>query len=47
MWGQWKDNPAQRIMINNILFKLNDEYSIFEIAVELLLDFEEIEGKSN
>ncbi|MGE5328918.1 MAG: DUF4910 domain-containing protein [Deltaproteobacteria bacterium] len=42
LWTEWKDNPAHRIMINSILFKLDNATSVFEIADELSLDFKDV-----
>jgi len=42
LWTEWKDNPEYRIMINSILFKLDNDASVFEIADELSLKFEDV-----
>ncbi|MGE5472843.1 MAG: DUF4910 domain-containing protein [Ignavibacteriales bacterium] len=42
LWSEWKDNPGYRITINSILFKLDNDATVFEIADELELDFEEV-----
>jgi len=42
LWTEWKDNPRNRIMINSILFMLDNDTSVFEIADQLSLDFHEV-----
>lgn len=42
LWVEWSQYPELRVQINNILFLLNNNNSIFEIARELNLDFKEV-----
>lgn len=44
LWSEWKDNPQQRIIINSILFMLDNDSTVFEIADKLSLDFEKVHG---
>jgi len=42
LWTEWKDNPRKRLMINSILFMLDNDSTVFEIADQLSLDFNEV-----
>ncbi len=42
LWVEWSQYPELRVQINNILFLLNNNNSVFEIARELNLDYKEV-----
>jgi len=44
LWTEWKDNPEKRITINSILFMLDNDSTVFEIADALALSFDEVFG---
>lgn len=42
MWVEWNDNPEKRALTNSIMFSIDNNLSVFDIASNLKIDFDEI-----